>query len=29
MGWGGGGVISRWAYKQNKKMFWNDEMKCT
>ena len=25
--WGGGGVISRWAYKRNKKMFGNDEIK--
>ena len=27
MGGGGGGLISRWAYKRNKKMFWNDKIK--
>ena len=26
-GEGGGGLISRWAYKQNKKTFWSDEIK--
>ena len=25
---GGGGLVSGWAYKWNKKMFQNDEMKC-
>ena len=24
---GGGGVVSGWAYKRNKKMFGNDEIK--
>ena len=27
MGGGGGGLISEWAYKWNKKMFWKDEIK--
>ena len=29
MGMGeGGGLISGWAYKRNKKIFRNDEIKC-